>query len=742
MDYSNNSSAKEADPDAESAEQDQDPRSNPTFWHKWVKDAWENKHAKRHRREAKAAWDEYLKTTGDDPSNKENDYERCDSIYWASCKTLEPAYYARKPKTVGRRRDGIDDAAARLAAKLAKQLGNFLVDSCEFDECFSKVVQEFIHADKATTQICYDADKILQRIEVAPDSVLPEGVSFEDLRQDPTTGGWYYEKEREINQKIYPKAVLSDEFLHTPTAKCWSEITEVAYKFCLSKEDALERFKDLDAQLVQWAKGKGAEDEERDRDDQGGEFLEGWECYCFKTKKIYWISACYAGKFLDQKPDLWELRNFLPSPRAIIGSSPARHLYPTPSFVQLSKTIKQRHICYAKIFELIKAIRRRALVDGSSPELLKAFEELGDNEFIVVEDFQRLVEKVSSVQNLIWYLPVAELVAAVQELVQLDQFFGQKFDIAFGVPEILRGVSDPTSTATADGIAAGAAHDRFKYQKAQVQKLASDTIEMMVDLALKMFDQEKLDRIWQPSKLSPTDQQYYGEAVQILTNDEERTIRIEVETDSMSFVNDQQESQRRNAVVQTVVGGIKEIGVMLGQGAPEFAAVAMHTVVHALDGLRGGEDFIEEIKTQTQKLLEKATQPPPQAPPPPDYEAMKLELMQFKAQSDAAAKNRELDQKEFKLELEAQKQAGDQAYQQLSGQLDQAMVAIEQLRSQLDVRKLELAETEMVAEETRLRAEAEANLANPPERQEPAGPAASITIVNAPQPTPPIIPVL
>lgn len=700
MQYSNSSNASAEGKADDSADIDLGARGNVAWWFRWKKDAWENKFAARHRKEARRGWDEYEKNSTSD-GDKRDDFERCNPAYFSACKTLEPAYYARTPKTVGRRRDGVDDPAALRAAKYAQRLGDHAVESCEFDECFSKIVQEFIHADKVTTQICHDFDA--------------------------ATG----------KHRIYPKPVMSDGMVHTVSATAWSEIQEIAYKFILSKEEAIARFPQIKGNVT-WKVGKGSDEDagESDPDDKT-EYLEGWEAYCKTTKNVYWFSDQYPSGFLDVKPDEWGLRNFFPSPRAIIGSSPAKHLYPTPMYVQLSGTIRQLHKLYAKIFELINGIKRRALVDGSCPELLRAFEDLEDQEFITVENLGALIEKAGDASRLVWYLPVQELVNAIKELVELDSFFSQKFDLYFGVPDILRGVSDPLATATAESIAAGAAHDRFKCQKMQIQKLAADTIEMMVDLMLKKYDTATIARICRYEAMSQEDQQAFMGDLALLQDDEERLIRIDIKTDSMAFVNEALENQQRNAVVQTVVNGIKEIGALLAQGQPQYAAVALHSVVHALDGLRGGEDFIEEVKAKTQALIDQAMQPPPEAPPPPDYEQMKLELASQKMQLEAQSRDREIAIKEMDLQLKMQAQAADQQVKAMGARLDDAFLAIEQMRLQLDSRKVDIAEAEMVAEETRLANEADAEMVRA--QGEVMGavkekePATSITIVNAPQ---------
>lgn len=729
---------------AQDSEATKDKRDDVLYWVKWIKAARENKYAKEHRLNAREAWDEYEKRGAPSVSEGEARYKRNYPVWWSSSKTVEAAYFGRMPKSGAKRREGVEDAPALLAATLAKRLGEHALEISDFETAMGKSTQELIQADKATMQLCYDADKVKTRQNLTQDMAIPEGV---EIQQDEA--GYFYETEEVIEdtQEIYLKAVMYDEILHTPEAKSWHDITEIGYKFCLSKEAALKRFPDLEGRDVQWKLGKYAGSE----DDESGEsetettekYVEGWEIYCKETKQVYWVApSCYPHGLLDIKPDEWELRGFFPSPKFVIGSCPAKHLYPTPPFVHLSSTIKQLHVLYARIFDLIDGIKRRALVDGSCPELLRAFDELENQEFITVENLGGLVEKAGGVANLVWYLPVQELVQAIAELKELDAFFNEKFDLHFGIPDILRGVSDPLTTASAEQIASGAAHDRFRWIKAQLTKLGSDALEMMVDLMLKVYSPQKIARICRVQYMSPQEQALFPEALAILQNDQERLIRVQIETDSMSFQNEQLENKNRNAVVQTVVGGLKEISGMLANGQPQFAAVAMHGTLHALDGLSGGGEFIEEIKSYSSQLIDQAMNPPEQEPPP-DYEMMKLQVEQSKVdlkaqeqQFQLEVKGRELEQKDIKMQLEAQKQASEAelaAYKiQTDEKINQLFATIEGLRLKLDERKVDISEAEMVLEETRLAKEADESEVEEVSRAAQSQ-APSVTIINAPQ---------
>lgn len=691
-------------------EEKKDERSTIQYWLKWIKSSKENSKAKRHRDETKRAWAEYEKEIDKSAVEGGSYNERSYPIYWASSKTIEPAYRARTPKLCTDRRFGLNDSVALTASLIAERLATNLIESCSYDEVITKAVAEFIHGDKATVQLVYDAeilDKPVRKNLQANDDgnyLDEEGMPYDDEVFEDEQGYYGNAQSKEIGKQYISLApACYDEVLHTPDAKCQSEILDLAFYFCLSKDEALKRFPDLEGKNVNWKTRKGDSDEEyqeKEGVDLPGKFIDGWEIWCKHTKNVYWVSPTgYPADFLDVKPDPYELKDFFPAPAFIIGSPPAKHLYPTPAYVHLAETIDQLHKCYSKVFNLIKSIRRRAIVDGSNPEVLQAFEDLGDQEFVTIQNLNALVEK-GGIQNLIWYIPVQELVQAITELNALDGQFRNNFNEWFGVPDILRGVSDPLTTATAEQIASNAAHDRFRYHKLLIQKLERDAIEKMLDLALKVYSDEKIARIVGFTYMQPDQQQAFPEALALLRNDEERLIRIDIETDSTSFVNEIQDNQHRTQVFQTLMAGMKEITSML-QVSPQYAAVALHAVMSVLDGLKGSKEFTEELKGYTQQLIDQAMNPPPQEPPP-DYEMLKIQVMQMSEQSKMFA----LQIKQHESQAALQKDNYELTLKQQAEQFQQWLQAnyfrLEEQKAEMQRYEVILSEKEKMIEEQRL----------------------------------------
>ena len=723
-----------------------DKRDQPEFWENWIQAAREAA-ARTHWADAGDAWDEYENRSRGTRSNIVDtlpDIPRPYPIYWASTKTLEPAYYSRTPKLIVKRNFGIDDPDGILDCHIIRHLGDFLMSACDFDEVAMAAVGDFIHADKASIQVCYEAEMMtieepISLIKDGEEYYTEDGELYEDEvvqypaleGEEPTYVG-AVEKEVPKTQDVFIAPLVYDEVLHTPNAKCQREITEMAYHFLISKEDAAKRFGVEKAKKINWKRDTGRKEDKGARtrneldDAQAsaiiGDYVEGWECHCKATKKSYWLSKQYADGFLDVKDDVYGLRDFFPSTKFIISSKPSKSLYPTPIFAHMRQIISELHDEQNKLIVLIDAVRRRAIVDGDE-DLALALNMAGNAEFVSVKNLQNIIEK-GGLQNMIWYLPVEELVNAISELSNLQEKFKNDFFEWFGVPDILRGATDPIETATAQQIKSHAAHDRFKYNKKLVQKMVSESISMMIDLALGVFTDEKLSRICGFDLMNEDEQQRFPIRIQALRDDWATLIRFDIDTDSMTFIDDHMQAQKVTQTISTLMNGLDKISQMVKAEGPEYAAVGLQALLMSLEVLSPGKEFEETARKSVESLIQKANNPPP---PPPDYEKLKIEVRAqensieaFAEQAKAAAKQRELEQKEMKLALDAQRQVTEaqdkaadnqldwfkakleESVQNVMVQFEGQRVVIEQQRFQLDAMNSQVENQEKMMEEGRL----------------------------------------
>ena len=741
-------------------------RDNVRYWHKWIKRA--RKASERHWQDSDEAWAEYENGKQASEHSYESKPERCYPKYFSACKHTESAFYSRDPKTKARRRFDIDDEGALTQQLIVERLGEYFIETSHFGEAMAASRDNFIHADKAANQLIFDYD-------LEPGAMPSEEDVYDDTQEQSEDPGLYGETNAEpkaVNKKIRVQALQYDETLHTADAKTQSEITDIAIHFCLDKEEGDKRFPHIKNLPYRSSKSSRREDDfEYSEQDElksvGSErYVCGWEIYCTHTNMVYWVSEDYGEDFLDKKPlpEVSRFRGKFPCTKFIINSKPRKHMFPTPVFKQLEPTTHQLHKQYAQLMESIEAARPRNLVFADDDDLVAALEILGRNRFIKVKNGMDLLSK-GDMRTLVQEVPVDGIVAAMSQLVSLEETFNRVFDEAFGTPEILRGVSEGEKTKAEVEIEQGSANDRFRFSKKQIENLARETLEMGIDLILDEFTDEEIAQIcgWQYMERGEIDPQTgqiislghyerFFDALNQLRNDQERLVRIDIETDSTSFTNEMREMQKRKSVNEVLLQGLSVIG---GMQNIQFMPVVTRALMSVLEAAGGSVVSEDGLKEAIKELEEVRNQPPPE--PPPDFTMMKAQLSlqgkqlevsarQQKDAFDAQATQRELDQAEYRIALDERKQTLEGQISVMQTQLDQTLVTIEQQRLVLEAQNQSLEEfkAKMAADEARLeemrlaietsRGDSESS-ENLPAVREPQAQPPSIVVVDANRPS-------
>lgn len=747
----------------------------PDYVSRWVDAA--KKAAKAHWDTTRAAWAEYDKKSVELTNILENNFAdpRPYPIYRSCCKTLEPAYYSRTPKIKSKRRHGAKDSIALTMALINDRLGEYLQAKSDFDFVMHKVVLDFLHGDKACCQVKFEADPAIETQLVEQRNALteiqdPEGNYFYDAATDSIyegdvqqdEEGFFYvtQVEEEIpslkNYRVKLLPLSYDEVLHTPYANCEDAITEKAYYFLLERPEAKKLFP---GKKINWKSGNARKKKDEDKDEKGElltEYVEGWEFYDKRTGKVYWWSDQCPDGFLKVQKDPNQLQGFFPSTKFIISSPPEKDLYPIGIYGQLVSIIEELHALENRIFDLIDKIRRRALVDGAEDELLMALEQLGNGEFVKCQNLQSIIEK-GGVDKCVWYIPVKELVDAISELAGLQEKFKAEFYEWFGLPDILRGETDQYETAKAQMLNAGAGQDRFKSNKRLIGGTAREALQMMVDLAYRHFPDELIKQIVGFETLDAAYQANFDVALEKLRDDEVRLVTIDIDTDSMSFIDDELKAKRMHEASTVFIRGLEQVSQMMGNNQ-KLAIAGLQALLMVLDSMGMSKEFEEKAKEVMDSLMEEAKKP---QEPLPDYEGMKLQIKQQEVQIKAQEKQKELMQKDFELQIKAQKMQNDSQIAAAKVQIEQTRLALEDVMQEI-MTKLEAQRVanetltaqvnaqEAMLEEARLAAEvglreyeiaAQAAVGGGVENAKESSPPAVINVIQQPEPKEKLVPV-
>ncbi len=761
----------------ETAPEEQKEISTAAYWLRFVKAAKEA--AKDHWDVSRRAWNEYLKKTPEissaSASQKQTQPPERVALFWASIKNLQPAYYARTPETVARRMFDSDDPIARTACLLAERLSKYLLSVYPIDTAMVSAVLDFLITDKATTRLFYEEEyqenPVVKQLYLTPKGYVDEKgvpVKLEKPIQPDANGLYFAEDIEKTIIKVCPHIIPVSyyDIIHTPSAKTFQEIKEMGFKLWLNRHEFREMFGAEKTAAVSFniksdpdgkepTGNKGKDGAEQSKFNEG---IEVWEIWDKRDKKVRWVTETYRDGFLKEIDDPYNLLNFFPCPEFVLGTKPPGSLYPTPMYKQLESVIDQIHRVFTRITKLTLALRRRGIADAALKDVIDSINALEETEIYLSSKYQQLVEEKMKGVDPIWYLPLQELVEALSEAQGLYESFKSMFFELSGVPDVVRGVTDAQETAAAQQEKSNFFNVRTCWDQHLIQKLARDTIEMQMDVALAKMPDALFFEVVGLDYLSEENKQYAADALKLLRSDRGRSIRIEIETDSLTFQGDQAKTAKREKLISDIMQGFASIS---GLQNPNYIKPGFNLLMLAIRGIDLGKAYEEEIKMVAQQVIEASQQPPPSPPPPPDHEAEKIQLQAQKQQMDAQLGFAKLETEKLKLSQDAWKVQMDNYFKEQAANFEASMqerlVMLDEREQefkelmageylQLDTYKVELDEKEKFLEEQRLALDgfnetqaAEAKQMETKSKE----PATSITIVNAPEaPKPDITPIL
>jgi hypothetical protein len=476
------------------------------------------------------------------------------------------------------------------------------------------------------------------------------------------------------------------DFGHS-SARTWEEVTQVWRWVYMTREALVERFgEDMGRKIPLDSGPDNLDGPNRKREGTRAKICELW---CKETQKVYWLHKGM-GQFVDERDDPLGLEGFYPCPKPLYATTTSDSLVPVPDFLLYQDQANELDILSDRIDGLVKALRMRGVYDASQPALQRLLTEGDNNTLIPVDKWMAFGEK-GGLKGSIDLLPLDTLAQAlIQCYGAREQIKSQIYEIT-GISDIIRGQTAASETATAQQIKGQYAGLRLRSMQEEVALFASELIRLKAQIIATKFQPQTILAYAAAQQMSPEDQQLIPQALQVLADKPLRNFRIEVASDSLVQIDEQQNKQDRLEFVQAY-GGFLERALPVVQQAPQAAGIVIELMKYGIGAFKQAEPLegtldrmLEEITAQQQAQAA--------APPQPDSEQMKMQadtaIAQQKAQFDAQMMQAKL-QADMQIEqmkaqaaaaLEEQRQRFEAALK--SEELAQK-VALEQEKARLD----------------------------------------------------------
>ena len=546
------------------------------------------------------------------------------NILWSNVETIKPALYANLPKPQVSRRFKDPDPVGRAAAEVLERALEFTVDAYDFGAVMKSSVEDFL---------------------------LP-GRSVSRVRYKPT-----FDAEGLV---VYEEAICEyhfwKDFLHGP-GRVWAEVDWVAFRYFPDRAELVEQFGD---------KGRKVKLDYRPKErgeDTPEQFKKAvvWEIWSKKQNKVIWL-ATSDHEVLDSHPPKLKLHGFFPCPRPLFSLVTNDSLIPVPDYLEYQDQAEELDELSARIGILVGALRVVGFYASEEKDAMTRITIDGDeNTMIPIDSWAAFADK-GGIKGHIDWLPMEQIIQVVNGLYEARDRTKQELYEITGLSDIIRGVSNPNETATAQRIKGQFASLRLMDRQKLVSEYARDLLRLKAEVICEHFDPQTI----QMMTGLDLGEEMWAAVMALLKDDPRRTFRIDIETESTIQIDEQADKEARIEFVRAMTDFIGAAG-QATQLNPDMGPLFQEMMLFSVRGFHVGRELEQKFEEAlAQSDGEDLT---------PEQEQQQQQQMMMEQQQQEMLVRREM--------AEIGKLEGEAALKQVEAQERQVAMQEKQARMQL-----------------------------------------------------------
>lgn len=586
------------------------------------------------------------------------------AILYSNVETLKPAVYARTPVPIVTRRFRDADPVAKVASEVLERAVTYSLEAYNFDDRMKLARNDYLLPGRGQVWVRYVPR--MRQINPEQDPELGEGQEDQDegLAQTPM--------EEVAYEEVLCDHVDWKDFLTNPCRE-WAEVRWVARRVLMTREQLTDRFGEKGAKVpLDWQPIGYTSRDDLEEVAKRGQVYEIWDK---DTRKAFWVSKSYSSDVLDERDDPLNLRDFFPCPEPLTTTQAPNEILPIPDYVQYQDQAEELDDLTARIARLQDALKVVGFYDASIKTDIQRVLAPGMDNRLVPVDTWAMFKDSGGARGAVDYFPVEMVMNVLKACYEARaQVINDIYQIT-GLSDIIRGDSDPNETATAQRLKGQWGSLRVRDRQKDVSRFARDIIRMKAEIIAEQFSIETLRQMTNvkllteaekaqvmqiqqmmqmaqqaglplpptmqpppPEVMELMEQPTWEEVQTLLKDDQLRSFRIEIETDSTIEADEAAQKAGFSEFV-TAATGLLQQAAMIVPAAPNTAplfAEFLKEGARLFRVSRGMEDTIDKVFSQLEE------QPPaqPAGPPPPDpaqqeAEAMKGQVAVMQAQNEA-----------------------------------------------------------------------------------------------------------
>lgn len=380
------------------------------------------------------------------------------AILYSNTETLLPAVYNSRPIPIVSRRYKDADPSGKAVSEVSTRILKFLIDTEDknfdnFDDLMQPAVLDGLVTNRGLTRFRY---------------VAHEG--------------------NEYSECVYGESVRWDKFFHG-YARTWKKVPWIGFEWDMSKDELKKNFPKAPLSDLRMTVDRSEDNSENAEDKEelaGVKTYKVYEIWDKISGKVIFLSPCCPKQPLRYVDDPLGLTGFFPIPRPLNFMKKITTLVPTPLYQQYAQQANELNELTRRLKAIIKAVKYRGAYNAAVEGIEKMLN-ADDNELIPVENVVSMPDG-TTMDSLIWTVPVQELATTAQTLYQQREQCKQVIYEITGISDILRGASVASETATAQNIKNQWGTLRLKKMQKEVQRYCRDALAIMLEIAAAKFE--------------------------------------------------------------------------------------------------------------------------------------------------------------------------------------------------------------------------------------------------------------
>lgn len=607
------------------------------------------------------------------------------NVLWSNVQTLLPAVFSQVPKPDVSRRFKDNDPVGRVASLLLERALEYEVEHYpDYRTTVEQTVLDRFLGGRGTAWARYEPHMRAAALQLPTD-----GVEVTEDTEAP---------QEELDYECAPVDYVHWKDFGHSEARTWEEVTAVWRRVFMTREAVIARFgEDIGSKVPLDSKPPDMKKEVMTSGDEDACRAQVFEIWDKASKKAYWLSKSYP-QLLDEQDDPLGLDEFFPCPRPLYATVSNESLIPVPDFTLYQDQARSLDVLAERIDGLIRGLQIKGVYDDSQAALARIFTEGTNGTLIPVKNWAAFAEKngIAGSIDVVDLKPIYEALKVAFEAVQ--GILNHIYELT-GLSDIVRGQSDPNATATAEKIKGQYASLRLKKMQKSVAQFCTELLQLKAQIICSKFDPQTLAAISAIAQLSEADQAVLPQAVALLIGPERmqdpsappgenpmRNFRVEVNSDSMIQLDEQQEKENRNEFIQAQ-SMFMEKALPLAMASPQIVPLVATLWKFSVQAFKTGKTIEGEFDKVIDQMKIAAAQPQ-QPAPNPDMERVKSEaaLGQQRLQADQQISG-------AKLQAEQQSSDAKLQFEQQKGLIESAAKEREmQQQMQIDERRLQMEE--------------------------------------------------